>query len=131
MHTLLRFSGGARRDPVVEEWLNKSDELTAIARTWFRKIRACGEDVQELMHDGCPTACVDDAAFAYVNVFKTHTNVGFFHGADLEDPTGLLEGTGKHMRHVKVRAGESLDSAALEELINAAYVDLKLRLRAE
>ena len=131
MGTILRFSGSARRDPAIEEWLRSTDEHTALARTWFRKMRSCGEDVQELMHDGCPTACVQDAPFAYVNVFKDHTNVGFFHGAHLADPTRLLEGTGKHMRHVKLRAGRMPDSTPLASLIDAAYLDIKRRLRAE
>ena len=47
------------------------------------------------MHDGHPTACVADAAFGYVNAFKAHVNVGFFRGAEIADPEGLLEGTGK------------------------------------
>src|SRR5262249_50427399 len=106
-------------------------ELGAIARTWFQRMRECGRDVREVMHDGCPTACVEDAAFAYVGVFKGHANVGFFHGAELEDPTRLLEGTGKRMRHVKVKPGVVLDSAGLAALIGAAYADMKLRLAAE
>ncbi|MEI9965905.1 MAG: DUF1801 domain-containing protein [Caulobacteraceae bacterium] len=57
------------------------------------------------MHDGHPTACVGDAAFAYVDAFRAHVNVGFFHGAALDDPAGLLEGTGKRMRHVKPSLG--------------------------
>jgi hypothetical protein len=129
MDTLLRFSGASKRDPTIEEWLNKTDALTASARTWFKKMRACGEDVQELMHDGCPTVCVDDAPFAYVNVFKSHTNVGFFYGAHLDDPAGLLEGSGKNMRHVKLEPGREIDSVALGNLINASYLDLKTRLR--
>jgi hypothetical protein len=89
MEALFRLSGAGRRDPIVDEWLKKTDALTAVARTWFKNIRACGEDVQELMHDGHPTACVEDVAFAYVDVFKSHTNVGFFYGAHLEDPAGM------------------------------------------
>jgi hypothetical protein len=131
MNALLRFSGAGRRDPLIEEWLNKTDALTAIARTWFRRMRACGEDVGELMHDGCPVVCVDDAPFAYVNVFKSHTNVGFFYGAHLDDPAGLLEGSGKNMRHVKLRPGRETDSAAIGNLIDASYLDVKIRLRAE
>ena len=68
-------------------------------------MRRRGADVHELMHDGCPTACVGDAAFGYVNAFREHVNVGFFTGAFLSDPDGLLEGTGKRMRHVKLRPG--------------------------
>lgn len=79
------------------------------------------------MHDGCPVVCVRDVAFGYVNVFKTHANVGFFSGAQLEDPTGLLEGSGKSMRHVKLKPASEVDTAALGNLIDAAYLDAKAR----
>jgi len=108
-----------------------SDELGAIARHWFEIMRACGEDVRELLHDGHPTACVDDAAFGYVNVFTAHVNVGFFRGAEIADPHGLLESKGKFMRHVKLRLEDDVDAAVLTELIEAAYADMKRRLRAE
>ncbi|MCZ6690418.1 MAG: DUF1801 domain-containing protein [Planctomycetota bacterium] len=107
-----------------------SDELGAIAQHWFEVMRDCGDDVRELLHDGHPTACVTDAAFAYVNAFKAHVNVGFFRGAELADPNGLLEGTGKFMRHVKLRPEGEVDAAALVKLINTAYTDMKGRLKA-
>jgi hypothetical protein len=130
MNAMLRFSGAGKRDPIIEEWLNKTDALTAVARTWFKRMRACGEDVLELMHDGYPVVCVEDAPFAYVSVFKSHTNVGFFYGAHLDDPAGLLEGTGKNMRHVKLLPGREPNSVALGNLIHASYLDVKFRLRA-
>jgi hypothetical protein len=122
--------GGAVRDnPAVDLWLDtRAQPLREIAKQWFAVMRACGDDVRELLHDGCPVACVDDAAFGYVNVFKAHVNVGFFHGADLEDPAGLLTGTGKYMRHVRVESQNAPDAAALEALISAAYVDIKSRV---
>src|SRR5262249_38331671 len=98
---------------------------------WFSWMRKCGDDVRELMHDGCATVCVEDAPFCYVNVFKAHVNIGFFFGAELEDPAGMLEGSGKRMRHVKVKPGAQLDVAALSALIDLAYVDIKSRLVAE
>ena len=131
MNDLFRLSGAGKLDPVIEEWLNKSDALTAVARTWFRRIRACGADVLELMHDGHPVACIEDVPFAYVDVFKSHTNIGFFYGAHLDDPAGLLEGSGKNMRHVKLKPGREPDTVALGNLIDAAYLDVKIRLRAE
>jgi hypothetical protein len=76
------------------------------------------------LHDGHPTVCVGDAAFAYVNAFKAHVNVGFFHGAELADPDALLEGTGKFMRHVKLRPGDEIDAAALQRLIEVSYADI-------
>jgi hypothetical protein len=126
---LLLFYGGVRRDPAIEAWLSqRPPELGAIARRWFEHLRQCGNDVRELMHDGCPTACVADAAFGYVGVYRAHVNVGFFYGAKLPDPAGLLQGTGKRMRHVKARPGAEPDSAALAALITAAYADLQARL---
>ena len=106
-------------------------ELGVIAQRWFESIRDCGDDVRELLHDGHPTACVADAAFAYVNAFKAHVNVGFFRGAELADPNGLLEGTGKFMRHVKLRPEGEVDTTALMKLIVTAYIDMKERIKAE
>jgi len=129
---LFRLSGAVKRDAAVERWLGSGAiELKAIAQRWFTQIRQCGSDVRELMHDGCPVACVEDAAFAYVNTFKTHVNVGFFRGALLADPAGLLEGSGKRMRHVKLTPDREPDVAALGALITAAYADIKARLDAE
>lgn len=127
---LFRLHGAVASDPDTEEWLGgREGALGDIARRWFRRIRACGRDVHELLHDGCPTACVQDAAFAYVNVFKAHVNVGFYQGASLPDPGGLLQGEGRRMRHVKLRPGEPVDAAALEALIDAAYKDIKAKVR--
>jgi hypothetical protein len=131
MSKILRFNGAVERDAAIEVWLNEqSTELRAIARHWFDMLRECGDDVRELMHDGCPVACVEDAPFGYVNAFTAHVNVGFFHGADLPDPARLLEGTGKRMRHVKLRPGATMNAAALNRLIEHAYADIKVRLAA-
>ena len=108
-----------------------SGELGAIAQRWFEVMRDCGDDVRELLHDGHPTACVGDAAFAYVNVFKAHVNVGFFRGAEIADPERLLEGTGKFIRHVKLRPESDVDATALMKLIETAYTDMQGRLEAE
>jgi hypothetical protein len=126
---LLRFSGARERDPAVDQWFEqRPGELGTIARKWFERMRRCGADVRELVHDGCPVVCVDDAPFCYVNAYTAHVNVGFFHGAALNDPVGLLEGNGKYMRHVKLRPGLAIDAAALEALVAAAYQDIGARL---
>lgn len=129
VNRLLRFSGAVARDPGIDAWFDsRRPQLGAIARAWFLRMRDCGSDVRELLHDGHPTACVGDAAFAYTNVFTTHVNVGFFRGATLPDPKGLLEGDGKYMRHVKLWPDTAVDTTSLEALITAAYLDIKTRL---
>ena len=124
---LLRFPTAVRRDPTIDDWIQERGDLGVIAQRWFEIMRACGDDVRELLHDGHPTACVGDAAFAYVNAFRDRVNVGFFRGAEIADPKELLEGTGKFMRHVKLRPNHQINIAALTQLIETAYTDIKQR----
>ena len=129
MTQLFRFPSAVRRDPRIDAWMREhAGELGAIAQRWFEVMRGCGDDVRELLHDGHPTACVADAAFAYVNAFRAHVNVGFFRGAEIVDSEGLLEGTGRFMRHVKLSPGRAVDATALKNLIEIAYTDMKRRL---
>ena len=126
---LLRFNGAVERDPAIDAWMKEhGGELGAIAREWFGMMRRCGDEVREILHDGCPVACLGDAPFGYVNVFTSHVNVGFFHGAALPDPAHLLQGAGKFMRHVKLRPGTPTYAAELSSLIHAAYADIKARV---
>jgi hypothetical protein len=126
---LFRLNGAVERDPAINGWMKEhAGELGAIAQKWFEVMRKCGDEVRELLHDGCPTACLGDAAFAYVNVFTSHVNVGFFQGASLPDPARLLQGAGKFMRHVKLKPGTAANAAALRRLIDAAYLDIKGRV---
>ena len=129
MTALFLLPGANKQDPDVEAWFS-GDALRLMAWPWYERLRACGPDVTEILHDGCPTVCVQDAAFAYVAAFTAHANVGFFHGADLPDPAGLLTGSGKRMRHLKLRWGEPVEEAALGILIEAAYHDIRRRLAA-
>jgi hypothetical protein len=126
---LLRFNGAVEHDPAIDAWMQEhAGELGDIAHRWFEVMRQCGDEVRELFHDGCPTACFGDVPFGYVNVFTSHVNVGFFQGAALPDPAHLLQGAGKHMRHVKLRPGTATDAAALTRLIETAYSDIKARV---
>ncbi|MFL5329822.1 MAG: DUF1801 domain-containing protein [Gemmataceae bacterium] len=125
----LRFNDAVEHDPAIDTWMkNHAGALGSIAHQWFDVMRKCGDEVRELLHDGCPVACLGDAPFGYVNVFTSHVNVGFFHGAALPDPARLLQGTGKRMRHVKLQPATPTNAAALTKLIDAAYSDIKARV---
>ncbi|MEO8373350.1 MAG: DUF1801 domain-containing protein [Candidatus Solibacter sp.] len=126
---LLRFNGAVERSPAIDTWLREhAGELGAIAQQWFAAMRECGDEVRELLHDGCPVACFGNVPFGYVNIFAAHVNVGFFQGSGLPDPARLLQGAGKFMRHVKLRPGTATDAAALQRLIETAYSDIKARV---
>jgi hypothetical protein len=129
MDEIFRLNDTVRRDPKIEAWFSGfTDPHRLTVRPWFERMRGLGPDVREVLHDGCPTACVGDAAFGYVNAFKAHASVGFFYGALLLDPAGVLEGAGKRMRHVKLRPGQDVNLTALDALILLAYHDIKRRL---
>jgi hypothetical protein len=126
---LLRFDNTLEHDPAIDAWMkHHAGELGSIAHHWFDVMRKCGDEVRELLHDGCPVACLGDVPFGYVNVFTSHVNVGFFQGAALPDPARLLQGAGKHMRHIKLRPGTTPDTASLTSLIETAYSDIKARI---
>ena len=132
MTDLMRFPTAKRYELAIDAWFDAKDAVIAcLARAWFQRLRDCGQDVRELMHDGQATACVGDAAFAYVAIFRAHANIGFFQGAGLPDPAGILEGTGKRMRHVKLRPGTALNGVALEALVLAAYQDMRRRVESD
>lgn len=132
MEERLRFNGAKAHDPAVDDWFAvRNDALASIAHAWFERMRDCGEDVLELVHDGCPVACIEDVPFAYVNAFTKHVNVGFYNGANLPDPSAVLQGSGQRMRHVKLRPGEQADERALRALISVAYEDARAFVHAQ
>ena len=132
MRALFRFEQAARHDAAVAAWLDgRPGPLGVIARQWFQALKGCGPDVEEVLHDGQPTACVAGAAFAYVDAFASHINLGFFQGSELPDPGGLLTGEGKFMRHIKLYPEAEVDATAMAALIEAAYADVKARLALE
>jgi len=132
MTPLLKFTGNDIQAIDFEPWLEQKPEaLQPLARTWFEAIKQCGEDVDGIFHDNYPIGCVDEAPFAYVNVYTAHVNVGFFYGSELPDPHGLLEGTGKRMRHVKLRAAVEIPNEQIRELITHSYQDIKARLQMD
>lgn len=140
MTPLFTLPDARAHDPAIDVWLQErasapDQALSALAQHWFQILRNSGDDVRELLHDGHPTVCVGQSAFAYVAAFKAHVNVGFFRGAALladgADPAGLLEGSGRFMRHVKLRSEDAADEAALRALIQAAYQDMRRQTAAQ
>jgi len=122
MDDLFRFNNAKLDDPEVAAWLTgEPDDLFANARYWFAELRACGDDVLELIHDACPVVCLDDLAIAYVNVIKVHVTVGFFLENRLADHHGILRGSGKRMCHVSIRPGNEPNSQTPSLLIAEAH----------
>jgi hypothetical protein len=64
-------------------------------------------------------------AYCYIMPQKTYVNLGFFRGALLADPSGMLEGTGKMIRHIKIRNEQQLEKTEVLELLRSAIAERK------
>ena len=111
----------AQQDPRVEAWLAGRDRtVRPIAAA------ACG-----LLDEGLPKArqaikwgyptWVGAGNVAAVADHESHVNLQFYRGARLPDPQGLLEGTGKEMRHVKLRQAKDLRTPGVKALVRSAW----------
>jgi hypothetical protein len=61
--------------------------------------------------------------YVYIAVQGSHVNLGFYHGTSLPDPAGLLEGTGKELRHLKLRRVSEAMSPSVVALLREAISD--------
>ncbi len=68
------------------------------------------------------------AGYAYILLHKNWVNLGFYKGAELADPAGLLEGTGKKLRHVKVRSIKDAERTEIRTLIEEALTERRQAL---
>jgi hypothetical protein len=66
-------------------------------------------------------------AFCHVAVYTHHLNLGFNRGADLDDPKGLLQGTGKRIRHLRVKQPSDLESPHVRSFVQAAIAQTQHR----
>lgn len=114
----------ARLDPKIEQ----------IARSLRTIILSVDPDAVEVVRLGDNAASFGlgpkkmSEAYAYIMPKAAYVNLGFYNGAALADPTGLIEGTGKRLRHVKVYSTEDADRPELRRLIESAKVERRQAL---
>jgi hypothetical protein len=107
----------AKKSPYVRD---DNPELGKIARALRSIVKRIVPGVKETVNAwGIPTFEAPDP-FCFYMVGKNHVTFGFHFGTSLPDPAGLLEGTGKNIRHVKLRTVEDLERKGLEKLVQAA-----------
>lgn len=97
------------------------EETRATAIAVRDVVRRAAPDLVETMCMGIPHWAGKDYVL-YIADYTHHVNLGFRKGAQIRDTTGRLEGTGKGLRHVKVRVGEPVPAKALAALIRKAIV---------
>lgn len=111
---------GARPDPAVESYIaSATPEVRSILDELLALVRTTLPEAQETIKWGRPVFSADHD-ICYVAKARTHASLGFYRGADLDDSRGLLEGSGRKLRHVKVGVGAAVPRNALRDLLNAA-----------
>ncbi len=83
-------------------------------------VKKVAPDAVEELKWGRPCYSNEGGLFCYLHSTKSHATLGFQRGSSLRDPTNLLEGTGKDMRHVKLKLGASASSSAIQALLTQA-----------
>ena len=69
--------------------------------------------------------------FCYIGAHREHVNLRFYYGTVLPDPIGLLEGTGRKLRHIKVREVEEIAQPALYDILQSSLEERKKALSVE
>ena len=101
-------------------------DLAAIARGLRAMIRAVDKGAVETVRLGDHAATYGVGpkkmtdGYAYIMPMRGYVNLGFYQGAQLADPKRLLEGTGKGLRHVKIRSLAEADRAPVRALVAEA-----------
>ena len=99
---------------------DENPELRKVVGGLRSFVKKCVPGTKETVNSwGIPTFERKDP-FCFFMVGKKHVTFGFHSGTSLDDPEGLLEGTGKNIRHVKLRTVEDVEQKGLKNLVQAA-----------
>jgi len=127
-----RYRGTLRHDPAIDAYVGSvRGELGALVARLVALVRSNVPGHDELRVHGAPQFCVRGEPFCYVVGYAKHVNLGFCDGASLPDPEGLLEGTGKAMRHVKIRPGAEFPGKMLSRMVREAARRARARQAAD
>jgi len=98
----------------------QSPKNQTIIRALRKFVKRVEPDLVEAVKWGNGCWLGDDGPVAYLYSDDGFVQFGFFRGATLKDPKGLLEGKGKYVRHTKVRRASGFDEKALSSLLKQA-----------
>jgi hypothetical protein len=105
----------------IDEYVARKDpRLGGVAKGLRRLLKKTVPGIRESVNPWKFPTFESNGPMCFFTVGKNHVTFGFLRGTALPDPANLLEGTGKNLRHVKVRVSEDLRQPALERLIRAA-----------
>ena len=121
-------------DPIEEFLVGYSPDMQAVSRTLRAMVKHAMPQANEVLFArdnhfayGMSESMRD--RIVYICPMRDYVRLGFMYGGFLPDPEGMLVGTGKRLRHVKVRTLQGADDPAIERLLEAAWADAPGRVR--
>lgn len=101
------------------------DDYVSALKGWQKEVaqklrlivREAAPEAEEAIKWGQPVYSFG-GPLAYFKAFKNAVNFGFWRGAEMEDPQGVLVGSGEKMRHVKISSVEEVDKEVLTDFIH-------------
>jgi hypothetical protein len=113
-------SAGKTTGKTVDGYINGLEDWQAEVVSMLRQlILDAAPDAAESIKWSQPVY-EDNGPFCYIKAFKNHVNFGFWRGAELPDPEGILEGSGAKMRHVKISGTDDIRKKAFQDLVRSA-----------
>jgi hypothetical protein len=104
----------------VDEYVKSLDDWQAeIVTTLRQQVKKSVPDAVEAFKWAQPVYEVN-GPFCYIKAFSKYVNFGFWRGVDLDDPDGVLEGSGDRMRHVKLSSAKDIRKKVLQDFLRAA-----------
>ena len=115
-------------DPIEAFLAGYGPDVQAISRTLRAMVKSAMPEANEILfashnHIGYALSESMRDRICYICPMKDYVRLGFMFGTHLDDPNQLLVGTGKRLRHVKVRSVQEASNPALERLVEAAWAD--------
>lgn len=110
-----------RKGETIEHWIARAPDAQGRLLTRLRKLinKTC-PNLEERVRWAHPSWGVEKTDLFSISWHAGHVNLHLWQGAHLLDPEGIVEGTGKNLRHVKLRLQEEPDEGALRELLRAS-----------
>lgn len=103
----------------VEDYASRQGEFEEVVIALAELVRKAAPKANEAIKWAQPVWS-QAGPFCYLKAFKSYVNFGFWRGAELDDPKGLLEGTGNKMRHIKIESVRAIPATALKNFIKQA-----------
>jgi hypothetical protein len=114
-------STSTHHEPAVDAYVREQEgDARETVAMLVELVRRNVPERTERIHHGVPWFWTHGKPFCYVAVHTEHVNLGFRHGAQLDDPEHLLEGTGASMRHIKLIGPKAVPKTRLAKMIKQA-----------